>query len=72
MKRLRRRCDGKHKHIQLMSGKAKFAATYPKKLCAEVCRGLKDKEGKDFDDSNGWLAEILEEKRTDSEVHVFT
>eukprot|EP00973_Karenia_brevis_P017873 2454929-Karenia_brevis.AAC.1 len=62
MKRLRRRCNGDHSHIHLMSGRAKGAAIYPKELCAEICRGLKEQEEEDFKKGEGWLNEIIYEK----------
>ena len=37
---LRRGCDGKHEHQQLVDGRAKAAARYPEKLCKAICRGL--------------------------------
>ena len=37
---LDRQCTpGSHRHVQLMSGRAKDAAIYPKGLCRAVCRG---------------------------------
>lgn len=37
---LQKQCDGTHKHVQLLRGKAKLAAEYPKGLCRAICRGL--------------------------------
>ena len=37
---LSRRCDGKHKHQQLIGGRAAAAARYPPQLCEAICRGL--------------------------------
>ena len=31
---------GTHRHVQLMGGKARDAAIYPKALCRAVCRGV--------------------------------
>eukprot|EP00973_Karenia_brevis_P082418 11424614-Karenia_brevis.AAC.1 len=40
LEELKLRCDGKHKHQPLMSGRAKHAARYPVGLCEAICRGL--------------------------------
>ena len=33
-------CKGHHRHIQLVSGRAKRADIYPKKLCRAIVKGL--------------------------------
>ena len=38
---LEKKCVGGHRHIQLMSGRAKAAQVYPDELCDAVLRGLK-------------------------------
>ena len=35
---LSRQCDGSHRHVQLMGGKAKQAAIYPEMRCRAVCK----------------------------------
>jgi len=40
--RLARRCDGGHRHIHLVNGRAKKAEVYPEDLCKEIIRGLRD------------------------------
>ena len=35
------KCDGGHKHQQLINGRAKAAAQYPKGLCQAICAGLR-------------------------------
>ena len=37
---LQRRCDHRHGHQPLVSGRAKLAAIYPSGLCQAICRGL--------------------------------
>ena len=44
MKRLQKRCDRKHRHVQLVNGRAKKAQEYPKDLCIQVCKGLKEQD----------------------------
>ena len=40
--RLSRRCDGTHRHVQLLGGRAGPAAQYPRGLCEAICDGLRD------------------------------
>ena len=35
-------CKGHHRHIQLVSGRAKRAEIYPEKLCRAIVKGLID------------------------------
>ena len=35
------RCEGGHRHVHLLSGKAKAAAVYPAKMCEAVIKGLR-------------------------------
>ena len=37
---LRGRCNGSHRHVHLVGGKAKVAATYPELLCESILTGL--------------------------------
>jgi len=37
---LSRRCDGAHKHQQLLEGRAKEAQVWPEELCKAICQGL--------------------------------
>eukprot|EP00973_Karenia_brevis_P064903 9014096-Karenia_brevis.AAC.1 len=37
----RGRCDGKHRHVPLMGGKAKACEEYPMEFCKSICRGIK-------------------------------
>ena len=37
---LKRKCDGSHKHQQLVGGRAAKAAIYPEGLCRAICKGL--------------------------------
>ena len=38
--RLRRRCNGLHRHIVLINGRAKAAEVYPDQLCRQIVMGL--------------------------------
>ena len=38
---LERKCEGGHRHIPLMSGRAKAAQVYPDELCHAILRGLR-------------------------------
>ena len=40
LKQLSRRCDGMHRHILLMNGRAKRAQVYPDELCKQILIGL--------------------------------
>ena len=40
LRELDKQCPGSERHVQLMSGRAKDAAIYPKGLCRAVCRGV--------------------------------
>lgn len=35
-------CNGRHRHVHLMGGRAAAAAIYPDKLCVVVCKGIAD------------------------------
>ena len=37
---LDKKCDGRHKHIELMEGRAADAAIYPKALCENISRAI--------------------------------
>ena len=37
---LEKQCDGSHKHIHLVGGRAAAAAIYPEALCQAICRGF--------------------------------
>ena len=37
---LNKKCDGSHVHQELISGRAKDAARYPRELCEAICRGM--------------------------------
>ena len=50
---LARRCEGGHRHISLIGGRAKAAQVYPKELCRTVCKALQ--------------AQLLEDRRAVSE-----
>jgi len=39
-KRMERKCQGLHRHITLVDGRAKEAEVYPKELCKEIIKGL--------------------------------
>ncbi len=39
-KQLQKRCDGRHEHQALVSGRAREAAKYPEPLCRAICHGL--------------------------------
>ena len=36
------RCDGTHRRVQLLGGKAAKAAVYPDRLCSTICKGIRD------------------------------
>ena len=38
--RLKRPCEGGHRHIHLINGRAKRAEVYPDELCYEILQGL--------------------------------
>ena len=40
IKSISRRCDGSHRHIQMIGGKAKNAQIYPRAFCQAVCEGI--------------------------------
>ena len=40
--RVSKRCDGGHSHQSLISGRAKDAEAYPRDLCKEIVKGLKE------------------------------
>lgn len=40
--RLSKRCDGMHRHVQLVGGRAGPAARYPRELCEAICEGLRE------------------------------
>ena len=46
-KQLAQRCPGTHRHIQLISGRAKAAEVYPDKLCAAIVCGLMEQMQED-------------------------
>ncbi len=46
-KRVSRKCDGMHRHIELVGGRAKFAQVYPHMLRQEILWGLMDQMIKD-------------------------
>ena len=35
------KCQGGHRHVHLMAGRAKAAAQYPPKFCRALCKGMK-------------------------------
>ena len=39
LKRIRRPCTGGHRHVHLISGKAKAAQVYPRAFCRAICEG---------------------------------
>ena len=39
-KRIARRCDGQHRHVHLIGGKAKRAQLYPRAFSRAVCEGV--------------------------------
>ena len=40
--RLQKKCLGGHKHVHLLSGKARAAQVYPEPLCHQILSGLKE------------------------------
>ena len=42
---LKGKCCGGHRHVPLLSGRAKAAAEYPPKLCEAICRGVENQKG---------------------------
>ena len=42
LKRLSKRCTGRHQHQQLVGGRAKDAQLYPLPLIVEILRGMRD------------------------------
>ena len=61
-KRLNRRCDGSHNHVQLLNGRASKAQEYPNELCRGIIRGLKDqmRVGGRIGDPPGYLMAVEE------------
>ena len=43
-RRLMRRCQGGHRHVHLISGRAAKAAEYTPELCRAICQGLVDQK----------------------------
>ncbi len=41
-RQLERKCDGMHRHIVLVGGRAKQAEVYPEELCKGILKGLMD------------------------------
>ena len=42
-----KKCNGKHRHIMLIGGRAKEAQHYPPDLCKAICEGLVEQLCKD-------------------------
>ena len=40
LKRINRPCCGGHRHVHLISGKAKAAQVYPRQFCTAMCAGI--------------------------------
>ena len=40
LKRIQRTCSGDHRHVQLISGRAKAAQVYPREFCHRMCEGI--------------------------------
>ena len=40
LKRVQRTCSGYHRHVQLISGRAKAAQVYPREFCHRLCQGI--------------------------------
>ena len=40
LKRIRKPCTGGHRHVHLISGKAKAAQVYPRAFCRTICEGI--------------------------------
>mgnify|MGYP003309146084 CR=1 FL=1 len=52
-----KRCDGRHEHVRLMGKqRTEAAARYPRKLCIEVCRGLRKQIAADLREGNAMCA----------------
>ena len=56
--RLEVRCNGLHRHITLVNGRAKAAEVYPDKLCREIVKGLVEQMEADERISGGSLGSI--------------
>ena len=41
-RKLDKQCNKNHRHVHLMSGRARDAAIYPDQLCNEICKGIKE------------------------------
>ena len=39
-RRIERKCDGSHRHVHLVSGKARKAQMYPREFSRSVCEGI--------------------------------
>ena len=39
---LERRCNGEHRHVRLLHGRAAKAQVYPRDLCIAICQSLKE------------------------------
>ena len=39
-KRVNRKCCGGHRHVHLVSGRARAAQVYPRELCERICEGI--------------------------------
>ena len=40
LEELGRKCNGEHRHIALIAGRAKHTAEYPVRLCEAICRDV--------------------------------
>ena len=52
----------KHRHVQLMNGRARKAQVYPPALCRAICKGLKNQRA--WDQQNSYLIGITEASDT--------
>ena len=50
------KCQGGHRHVHLMSGRARVAASYPAKLCRALCKG---KRRQTKVDASGMLSTLI-------------
>ena len=63
--RLAMKCQGMHRHITLIGGRAKAAEVYPDKLCREIVTGLIDQMQKDrrIIQGGGTIAEFDQDQK---------
>ena len=61
--RLQRKCVNLHRHIQLISGRAKQAEIYPDELCKQIVKGVVDQMREDGRIREGQIGSVVAEEK---------